>query len=119
MAGKKQNNKAQEGLSWWVSDKEPPATAGDMGSIPGSGRFPGERNGKPLQYSCPENSRDREAWWSIVCGVAKVRYDLQRLNNSSSRSCYSSGLSLSTFIVHNSPVSANLPLSSLMKSEKN
>ena len=34
--------------------KSLPATAGDMGSIPGSGRFPGEGNGNPLQYSCPE-----------------------------------------------------------------
>ena len=36
--------------------------AGDLGSIPGSGRSPGEGNGKPLQYSCLENSMDREAW---------------------------------------------------------
>ena len=32
---------------------------GDVGSIPGSGRFPGERNGNPLQYSCLENPTDR------------------------------------------------------------
>ena len=36
--------------------------AGDLGSIPGSGRSPGEGNGNPLQYSCLENSMDREAW---------------------------------------------------------
>ena len=36
--------------------------AGDPGSIPGSGRSPGERNGNPLQYSCLENSTDRGAW---------------------------------------------------------
>ena len=35
---------------------------GDLGSIPGSGRSPEERNGNPLQYSCLENSTDREAW---------------------------------------------------------
>ena len=35
---------------------------GDPGSIPGSGRFPGVRNGNPLQYSCLENPMDREAW---------------------------------------------------------
>ena len=35
--------------------------AGDLGSIPGSGRFPGEENGNPLQYSCLENPRDRRA----------------------------------------------------------
>ena len=36
--------------------------AGDWGSIPGSGRSPGEGNGTPLQYSCLQNSMDREAW---------------------------------------------------------
>ena len=39
--------------------KNPPAHAGDVGSIPGSGRIPGEGNGDPLQYSCLENSMDR------------------------------------------------------------
>ena len=45
--------------------------AGDTGSIPGSGRFPGVGNGNPLQYSCPENSMDRGAWWVTVNGVGK------------------------------------------------
>ena len=36
--------------------------AGDLGSIPGSGRFPGEGSGNPLQYSCLENSMDGGAW---------------------------------------------------------
>ena len=45
--------------------------AGDMGSIPRSGRSPGEVNGTPLRYSCLENCVDREAWWAIVHGVAK------------------------------------------------
>ena len=44
---------------------------GDLGSIPGSGKSPGERNGNPLQYSCPENSMDRRAWQTTVHGVAK------------------------------------------------
>ena len=47
--------------------KESACSAGDMedaGSIPGSGRFPGEGNGNPLQYSCPENPMDRGAWWA-------------------------------------------------------
>ena len=44
---------------------------GDLGSIPGSGRSPGEGNGNPLQYSCLENPMDREAWWATVHGVAK------------------------------------------------
>ena len=43
----------------------------DPGSIPGSGRAPGEGNGNPLQYSCLENPMDRGAWWAIVHGVAK------------------------------------------------
>ena len=45
--------------------------ARDMGSIPGSGRFPGEWNGHPLQYSCLENSMDRGAWQATVHGVTK------------------------------------------------
>ena len=45
--------------------------AGDLGSIPGSRRFPGEENGNPLQYSYLENSRDRGAWPTIVHGVIK------------------------------------------------
>ena len=45
--------------------------AGDVGSIPGSGRFPGGGNANALQYSCLENSMDRGAWWAIVPGVAK------------------------------------------------
>ena len=45
--------------------------AGDLGSIPGLGRSPGEGNGNPLQYSCLENPIDRGAWWPTVHGVAK------------------------------------------------
>ena len=44
---------------------------GDLGSIPGLGRSPGEGNGNPLQYSCLENSIDGGAWWATVHGVAK------------------------------------------------
>ena len=51
--------------------KTPPANAGDMGSIPGEGRFPGEGNGNPLQCSCLGNPMDREARWAIVHGVTK------------------------------------------------
>ena len=54
--------------------KNSPANAGDtrdMGSIPGSGRSPGEWNGNPLQCSFLENSMDRGAWWAAVHGLAK------------------------------------------------
>ena len=51
--------------------KESACNTGDPGSIPGSGRSPGEGNGNPLQYSCLENFMDRGAWWAILNGVAK------------------------------------------------
>ena len=44
--------------------------------IPGLGRFPGEGNGNPLQYSCLENPMDRGAWQATVHGVARVGHDL-------------------------------------------
>ena len=47
------------------------ANAGDSGSIPGLGRFPGGGNGNPFRYSCLGNPMDRGAWWAIVHGVAK------------------------------------------------
>ena len=48
-------------------------SAGDLGSIPGSGRSPGEENGDPLQYSCLENPMDGGDWQATVHGVAKSR----------------------------------------------
>ena len=51
--------------------KNPPANAGDKGSVPGSRRSPGEESGNLLQYSCLENPMDRGAWWAIVQGVVK------------------------------------------------
>ena len=45
--------------------------AGDLGSIPGLGRSPGEGNGNPLEYSCLENSMDAGTSWAIVHGVPK------------------------------------------------
>ena len=56
--------------------KEAACNAGDQGSIPGSGRSPGEGNGNPLQYSCLENPMDRGAWQATVHGVARVEHDL-------------------------------------------
>ena len=52
-------------------NKEYACNAGDMGSIPASGRLPGEGNGYPLQYSYLENPMSRGAWRSPVQGVAK------------------------------------------------
>ena len=46
---------------------------GDLGSILGSGRSPGEGNGNTLQYSCLENPMDRGAWWATVHRVSKSR----------------------------------------------
>ena len=60
--------------------KNLPANAGDLGSIPGLGRAPGEGNGNPLQYSCLENPMDRGAWWATVHGVAKSRTRLKQLS---------------------------------------
>ena len=44
---------------------------GDLGSVPGLGRFPGEGNSNPLQYSCLENPMDRGAWRATVHEVTK------------------------------------------------
>ena len=51
--------------------KECACNAGDLVSISGSGKSPGEGNGYPHQYSCLENSMDRGAWWTMVHGVTK------------------------------------------------
>ena len=56
--------------------KNPPANAGDMSLIPGSGRSPGEVNGNILLYSCLGNPMDRGAWWATVHGVTKSRSQL-------------------------------------------
>ena len=58
-----------EGASQVV--KNPPANAGDLSSIPGSGRSPGEGKGYPFQYSCLKNPMDRGAWWATVHGVTE------------------------------------------------
>ena len=60
--------------------KESTCNAGDAedsGSIPESGKFPGEGNGNPLQYSCLENSKVRRAWWAKVYVVAKSQTQLR------------------------------------------
>ena len=59
-------------------DKASACNAGDLGSIPGLGRSPGEGNGNPLQYSCLENPMDRGAWWATVHGVTKSQTRLSK-----------------------------------------
>ena len=56
--------------------EESACSSGYLGSIPRSGRFHGEGNGNPLQYSWLENPMDRGAWQATVHGVSRVRHDL-------------------------------------------
>ena len=63
--------RTSEGFPHGSVVKNPPASAGEVGSIPGSGRSSGEGDGNPLQYSCLENPKDRGAWWAAVHGVAE------------------------------------------------
>ena len=58
------------GIPGGLDGKASACNAGDPGSVPGLGRFPGEGNGNPLQYSCLENPMDRGGWWTAVRGVA-------------------------------------------------
>ena len=51
--------------------KNPPANAGDVGSVPGLERSPGVGNGNPLQYSYLESPRDRRAWQATIHGVSE------------------------------------------------
>ena len=55
--------------------KESACNAGNLSSVPGLGRFPGEGNGYPLQYFCLENPKDRGAWQTTVHGWQRVRHD--------------------------------------------
>ena len=66
---------------WWLIVKIPPANAGNVGSIPGLGRFSGEGNGNPLQYSCLGNPMYRGAWWATIHGIAKESDMTEQLNN--------------------------------------
>ena len=72
------NPRTQRGWASLVAQllKNPHTKAGDTGSIPGSGKSPGDGNGNPLQYSCLGNPMDRGAWWAIVQGVAKSQIRL-------------------------------------------
>ena len=61
--------------------KESACKAGDPGSIPGSGRSPGEGNGNPLQHSCLEKSMDVDAWQARVHGIAKEQLTLSLMTH--------------------------------------
>ena len=60
--------------------KDSTCNAGHPGSILGLGRFPGEGNDNPLQYSCLENPMDRGAWWATVHGVTRAGHDSTTTN---------------------------------------
>ena len=60
--------------------KNLPASAGDVGSVPGSGRYSGRDNGNPCQYSFLEKSMDRGAWWATVHGGRKESDATEQLN---------------------------------------
>ena len=62
--------------------------AGDLGSIPGSGRSPGEGNSNPLQYSCWENPMDGGAWWATVHAVTKSQTRLSDFTHSLTQTPY-------------------------------
>ena len=64
------------GFPGGLEGKASTCNVGDLGSIPESGRSPGEGNGNPLQYSCLENPMDRGAWEAAVHEVTKSRTQL-------------------------------------------
>ena len=70
----------RSGIPGGSDGKESTCHAGDPGSMPGSRRLPGEGNGHPLQYSCPENPVDRGAWRAAVPGVTKGQTRLSSIH---------------------------------------
>ena len=67
--------------------KESACNAGDLGSIPGLGRSPGEGNGNPLQYSCMGNAMDKGALWAVVHGFAKSQTWLRHTHTNKTLTC--------------------------------
>ena len=67
--------KPDMGLPRWLSSKEMPGSAGDVGWIPGSGRSPGEGNGNSLQYYCLDNPIDKEPGGLQSTGSQRVGHD--------------------------------------------
>ena len=74
------HHKPHAGLSMGLPSvsmvKNPPANAGDVGSIPGWGRSPGEGNGDRFQYPCLRNPMDRGTWWATARGWQRVQHAL-------------------------------------------
>ena len=64
------------GLPQWLSGKESTCNAGDAGSIPGLGRFPGGGNDNPFQYSCLQNPMDRGVWWATYSPWGRKESDM-------------------------------------------
>ena len=77
---KKKRNKLQVSSQVVIVVQNSPASSGDTGSIPGSGRSPGEGHGNQLQYSCLENLMDRGAWQATVHRVTKSWTRLKQLS---------------------------------------
>ena len=78
LSKRESESKGERGFPGGAGDKESTYQCRrhrDVGSIPGSGRSPGEGNGNPLQCSCLENPMDRGAWWATVQGLKRVRHD--------------------------------------------
>ena len=65
--------------------KEWACNAGELGSIPGLGRSPGEGNGYPLQYTCLENPMDRGAWRATICEVTMELHTTEQLTAEAQR----------------------------------
>ena len=76
-----------KGLPRGTSGKESACNTGNLGSVPGLGRFPEEGNGNPFQYSCLGNPMDRGAWWTIVCGIARDGHNRACLYSSEELAC--------------------------------
>ena len=66
----------KQGFPGGSDGKQSACNVGDPGLIPKSGRYPGEENCDPLQYSCLETPMDRGDWWATVHGVAKSQRQL-------------------------------------------
>ena len=75
---KKSRRALHNGDPRWLRSKGSTCQAGDVGSIPGSGRPPEEGNGNPLQYFCLKNPMDRGNWWSTVHRVTESQSQLSK-----------------------------------------